>query len=162
MCSVVPIEKLTNKKLWQFCLQELCKKHTWKWFNYIRMLCITFNPPITKPFFLTLFTKGVVATPLQTNNLPRKPIEHHGIATGLLFPRIPKSTNIPRMTWAVKSMKTILFRHESSKYRNFIWSLVYKKEMIFLTYRHQIDIVTYQIRKIKADTALCLFATICV
>ena len=31
-------------------------------------------------------------------------------------------------------------------------------EIDYCTFRRQIDITTYQIRKIKADTSLCLFA----
>ena len=45
----------------------------------------------------------------------------------------------------------------NENYRS-IKSYVLRMHARRLTYRRHIDITTYQIRKIKADTSLCLFA----
>ena len=51
--------------------------------------------------------------------------------------------------------KGILIYTDNSIHYSFKWIFQIPVDML---YRRQIDITTYQIRKIKADTLLCLFA----
>ena len=58
---------------------------------------VNFNPRLTKLFFVTRLTKGVVATlnELEKINTWGMLLWYHDIAMGLLFPYIPKKYKHP-------------------------------------------------------------------